>query len=43
VDGQLSAIALLLPIYHYGVKPTLVGTILNGRRYPLQRVAAATA
>jgi hypothetical protein len=34
---------LLLPVYHYGVRPTLVGAVLNGRRYPPQRVAVATA
>ena len=27
-------IAVLLPLYRYGVRPTFVGAVLNGRRYP---------
>jgi len=29
-----ATIAVLLPLYRYGVRPTLVGAILNGRKYP---------
>jgi glucan biosynthesis protein C len=28
------AIAVLLPIYSYAVRPTFIGALLNGRRYP---------
>jgi glucans biosynthesis protein C len=31
-----ATIALLLPVYHYGVRPTFIGAVLNGRRYPVQ-------
>jgi glucan biosynthesis protein C len=27
-------IAVLLPLYRYGVRPTFVGAVLNGRKYP---------
>jgi glucan biosynthesis protein C len=27
-------IAVLLPLYRYGVRPTFIGAVLNGRRYP---------
>src|SRR5262249_32296251 len=27
-------IAVLLPLYRYAVRPTFVGAVLNGRRYP---------
>jgi glucan biosynthesis protein C len=27
-------IAVLLPIYRWGVRPTFIGAVLNGRRYP---------
>jgi glucan biosynthesis protein C len=30
----VGTIAVLLPIYRYAVRPTFVGTVLNGRRYP---------
>jgi hypothetical protein len=30
----LATIAVLLPFYRYGVRPTFVGAVLNGRRYP---------
>ena len=29
-----AAIAVLLPLYRYGVRPTFVGSVLNGRKYP---------
>jgi len=29
-----ATIAILLPLYRYGVRPTFVGAVLNGRRYP---------
>ena len=40
-----ATIAVLLPAYRYGVRPTIIGAVLNGRRYPLQLepVAAAVA
>src|SRR5262249_20824016 len=30
-----ATIALLLPVYHYAVRPTVIGAVLNGRRYPI--------
>lgn len=27
-------IAVLMPVYRYGVRPTFIGAVLNGRRYP---------
>ncbi|MBN9090173.1 MAG: acyltransferase family protein [Reyranella sp.] len=27
-------VAVLLPVYRFGVRPTFIGAILNGRRYP---------
>ena len=27
-------IAVLLPLYHYAVRPTFIGAVLNGRKYP---------
>ena len=30
----VATIAVLLPFYRYGVRPTFVGAVLNGRRYP---------
>jgi glucan biosynthesis protein C len=27
-------IAVLLPLYHYAVRPTVIGAVLNGRKYP---------
>jgi hypothetical protein len=27
-------IAVLLPLYHYAVRPTIIGAVLNGRKYP---------
>jgi glucan biosynthesis protein C len=34
-------IAVLLPLYHYAVRPTVIGAVLNGRRYPSALVPAA--
>ena len=30
-----ATIALVLPVYHYAVRPTVIGAVLNGRRYPI--------
>jgi glucan biosynthesis protein C len=30
----VGTIAVLLPIYRYAVRPTFIGAVLNGRRYP---------
>jgi glucan biosynthesis protein C len=30
----VGTIALLLPVYRYAVRPTFIGAVLNGRRYP---------
>jgi peptidoglycan/LPS O-acetylase OafA/YrhL len=35
----VATIALLLPVYHYGVRPTAIGAVLNGRRYPITPAA----
>jgi glucan biosynthesis protein C len=32
--AMVGAIAVLLPVYRYAVRPTLIGAVLNGRRYP---------
>jgi peptidoglycan/LPS O-acetylase OafA/YrhL len=40
----VATIAVLLPLYRYAVRPTFVGAVLNGRRYPgafMPPVAAA--
>ena len=29
-----ATIAVLLPVYRYGVRPTFIGAVLNGRKYP---------
>jgi peptidoglycan/LPS O-acetylase OafA/YrhL len=29
-----ATVAVLLPLYRYGVRPTFVGAVLNGRKYP---------
>jgi hypothetical protein len=34
-------IAVLLPLYHYAVRPTVIGALLNGRRYPSALAPAA--
>ena len=36
-------IAVLLPLYHYAVRPTVIGAVLNGRRYPGTFAPAAAA
>ena len=39
-----ATVAALLVMYRYGVRPTVVGAVLNGRRYPIRAKAAlATA
>jgi len=30
----VGTIAVLMPVYRYGVRPTFIGAVLNGRRYP---------
>jgi glucan biosynthesis protein C len=30
----VGTIALLMPVYRYAVRPTFIGAVLNGRRYP---------
>lgn len=30
----VGTIAVLLPVYRFGVRPTVIGAVLNGRRYP---------
>jgi len=35
-----AAMGLLLPSYHFLVRPTVIGEVLNGRRYPRHRRAA---
>lgn len=40
----LGVVAVLLPLYRYGVRPTFIGAVLNGRKYflaPASAVAAA--
>lgn len=36
-------IAVLLPLYRYGVRPTFLGAVLNGRRYPAALTPAPVA
>lgn len=36
-------IAILLPVYRWGVRPTFIGAALNGRRYPLHPPILAPA
>lgn len=36
----IATVAVLLPLYHFGIRPTFVGAVLNGRRYPIGRGAA---
>jgi hypothetical protein len=38
-----ATIAVLLPLYRYGVRPTFVGAVLNGRRYPGALTVTAAA
>lgn len=37
-----AAMGLLLPSYHFLVRPTVIGEVLNGRRYPRHRRTAET-
>ncbi len=30
----VGTIAILMPVYRFGVRPTFIGAVLNGRRYP---------
>jgi len=36
-------IAVLMPVYRYAVRPTVIGAVLNGRRYPLRPLPLAVA
>ena len=38
----VATIAVLMPVYRWGVRPTFVGAVLNGRRYPTA-IGAGTA
>ena len=38
-----AVIAVLLPLYHYCVRPTFVGAVLNGRKYPSANAPAVAA
>jgi fucose 4-O-acetylase-like acetyltransferase len=35
--------AILLALYHYAVRPTVIGAVLNGRRYPIGRAGVVPA
>ena len=37
----VATIAVLLPLYHYAVRPTAIGAVLNGRKYPSALAPAA--
>jgi surface polysaccharide O-acyltransferase-like enzyme len=37
----VATLAILLPSYHYLVRPTIIGKVLNGRRYPIKATEAA--
>jgi glucan biosynthesis protein C len=39
----VGVIAILLVVYRYAVRPTFVGAVLNGRRYPLRSPVLAVA
>jgi peptidoglycan/LPS O-acetylase OafA/YrhL len=39
----VAATAVLLAMYHYLVRPTAIGAVLNGRRYPIRAAVAAPA
>jgi hypothetical protein len=34
VVALVGTIAVLMPVYRYAVRPTFIGAVLNGRRYP---------
>ena len=36
-----ATLAILLPSYHYLVRPTIIGMVLNGRRYPIKAMETA--
>jgi peptidoglycan/LPS O-acetylase OafA/YrhL len=36
-----ATIAVLLPLYRYAVRPTVIGAVLNGRKYPVGFAPAA--
>jgi peptidoglycan/LPS O-acetylase OafA/YrhL len=38
-----ATLAVLLPLYRYGVRPTVIGVVLNGRKYPGALTATAAA
>lgn len=38
-----ATIAVLLPLYRYGVRPTVIGAVLDGRKYPVGFAPAAAA
>jgi glucan biosynthesis protein C len=37
------AVVVLLPVYRYAVRPTIIGAVLNGRRLPVRPALAAAA
>lgn len=39
----VATVVVLLPLYHYAVRPTFVGAVLNGRRYPAGLMPASAA
>ena len=39
----VATIAVLLPLYRYAVRPTFVGAVLNGRKYPGALIPAVAA
>jgi hypothetical protein len=39
----MATIAVLLPLYRYGVRRTFIGAVPNGRRYPGAFAPAAAA
>ena len=41
-NRMIATVAVLLPLYHYGVRPTFIGAVLNGRRYPIGPGVAIT-
>lgn len=41
VLALVATIAVLLPLYRYAVRPTIIGAVLNGRKYPVGFAPAA--
>lgn len=41
VASPYHALAVLLPLYRYAVRPTFIGAVLNGRKYPSALTPAA--